>query len=333
MNADVSFVEKYDLSKLPLYCGLFVNFDSAPGVGDTIINSMYVDALLKTFSGIELTVLSQHPEYYVGKEVLIVDPVRLVKKGRFEHNRQLLDPTCFAEFVRQNRYQFVFCLDFFLEDCLPKNVVVISPVFSDHVFYPLKIRVQGKEYRLAVGEHNHYDARRKCGENLGLIMPNDSPVLNVPNGPRYKLPQPYVILNPHASNSVKELDVDAWSSLSQKLKAACPYMTLVLSDGETEKHLKVQQEIAKKCTDIITLPKLALYDFLRVVKGAELCVTVDTGTAHMTHALKVPSVVLYVHQYNSQWVTPSSTPIEIRSGKPSIDEIVTKCVEKIMDLS
>lgn len=100
----------------------------------------------------------------------------------------------------------------------------------------------------------------------------------------------YCVLVTHTTWNTKEWPLAHWQELAEKL--AAQNFKILLPWGNSQEQLKSQQ-IAAMVPDAIVLPKTSLTEIASILAGAQCAITVDTGLAHLSAALNVPTLGLY----------------------------------------
>ncbi len=102
---------------------------------------------------------------------------------------------------------------------------------------------------------------------------------------------PYVVFLHGTSRREKLWELPEWVRLAGMAGQAG--MTVYLPWGNQEER-QVAENIARQTANAIVLPKLKLAEVAALLAQATAVVGVDTGLAHLTAALNVPAVTLYI---------------------------------------
>jgi ADP-heptose:LPS heptosyltransferase len=110
-----------------------------------------------------------------------------------------------------------------------------------------------------------------------------------PAGPFALPPVPYVVLHVGASSPLKRWPASRWRRLGRRLAAAGYSVALSAGPGEAE----LLDEIDRSGTWVRYSGSLSLPELWHLLACAELVVCPDTGIAHLTRLVGVPTVALF----------------------------------------
>ncbi|MBR8192589.1 lipopolysaccharide heptosyltransferase I [Burkholderia vietnamiensis] len=102
---------------------------------------------------------------------------------------------------------------------------------------------------------------------------------------------PFVLLFHATSNPDKQWPADHWAALATQMIARG--VRVLLPWGSPAEHDDAQQ-IAARAPGAIVLPAMSVRELGAAIGLATLVVGVDTGFVHMAHALKRPTVMIFV---------------------------------------
>ncbi|HDR9255446.1 TPA: lipopolysaccharide heptosyltransferase I [Burkholderia vietnamiensis] len=102
---------------------------------------------------------------------------------------------------------------------------------------------------------------------------------------------PFVLLFHATSNPDKQWPADHWAALATQMIARG--VRVLLPWGSPAEHDEAQQ-IAARAPGAIVLPAMSVRELGAAIGLATLVVGVDTGFVHMAHALKRPTVMIFV---------------------------------------
>ncbi|MBR8356702.1 lipopolysaccharide heptosyltransferase I [Burkholderia vietnamiensis] len=102
---------------------------------------------------------------------------------------------------------------------------------------------------------------------------------------------PFVLLFHATSNPDKQWPTDHWAALATQMIARG--VRVLLPWGSPAEHDEAQQ-IAARAPGAIVLPAMSVRELGAAIGLATLVVGVDTGFVHMAHALKRPTVMIFV---------------------------------------
>jgi heptosyltransferase-2 len=169
---------------------------------------------------------------------------------------------------------------------------------------------------------NYMDAHLEFVEWLGLSVGNQTnyPKLEVAdshNGSRLieKLSasaggKPIVVMNPFASQRVKEWPLNHWMELAESLDRSS---VLVVMCCENDRGIELRAKL-KPDSDVVLLTGLTLVDFMSLLALADVVVTNDSGPLHLSHALGKPTVAIFGPTHPGE-VLPKGIPVTvIRNG-------------------
>ena len=131
--------------------------------------------------------------------------------------------------------------------------------------------------------------------------------LHLPMPPGSNRDMGYVIVHPGAAYGSKRWPLDRFASVAAELQQRT--MPVLVTGNESEQILTA--ELVRRAR----LPHTAdlggqthLRDLLRLIAGARLVITGDTGVAHIATAFRTPSVVLFGPASPRLWGPPESGP-------------------------
>jgi len=104
--------------------------------------------------------------------------------------------------------------------------------------------------------------------------------------------QKYSVLFTASSRAEKLWPEDNWVQICHHLLAEG--IIPVLPSGNEHENERVRR-IADKTSGAIVAPSMSIDEIARLLKGAALCVGVDTGLTHLAAALLVPVLAIYCH--------------------------------------
>jgi heptosyltransferase I len=136
--------------------------------------------------------------------------------------------------------------------------------------------------------------RALAAEALGYPPPITAPDYGIANGmqatPAFTGGQSYVV-GLHATSRDSKLWPEAnWIALGQAL--ASQHMMLVLPWGNVTEEARAKR-IAAQVPGSLVLPRLSLSTLAPILLGARAAIGVDTGLAHLTVALNIPTIAIY----------------------------------------
>jgi ADP-heptose:LPS heptosyltransferase len=114
-----------------------------------------------------------------------------------------------------------------------------------------------------------------------------------------KLPSPYIVVNPNASDLrfERRWPAEKYSLLIESLFERFPKHTIVLTGSATESRyvLSVMNgiDISYSNRMVDSSGKLSMKEFISVASAADLMVTNDSGPMHLAMALQIPLVALF----------------------------------------
>lgn len=158
---------------------------------------------------------------------------------------------------------------------------------------PLASLVYQRRVRIAKDTHAVLALRQLFSAALGYTMPGSAPALMID---RTRLPPsppaacPYVVFVHGTQWPTKHWPERYWIDLAHLVQGA-GFTSWLPAHGEVEGHRA--RRIAESCSAARILPPSGLAEVVSILAAAEGVVGVDTGLAHLSAALGVPTVVLF----------------------------------------
>lgn len=157
---------------------------------------------------------------------------------------------------------------------------------------PLASLAYQRRFRIAKDTHAVLALRQLFSAVLGYAMPTSAPALTID---RTRLPpppseHPYVVFLHATQWQTKHWPEHYWTDLAHLVRGV-GFTTWLPTNGEAE--CRRARSIAESCSTARILPPSKLADVVGVLAGAQGVVGVDTGLAHLSAALGVPTVVLF----------------------------------------
>ncbi|TAK73292.1 MAG: lipopolysaccharide heptosyltransferase I, partial [Gammaproteobacteria bacterium] len=140
-------------------------------------------------------------------------------------------------------------------------------------------------------QHAIVRMRRLFSQALGYTLPETAPDFDLTRLPLSPAPAEHYLVFLHGTTWETKLWPEAYWIQLAKLAEQAGYR-VKLSSGNVEE-MERAQRIARACTVVDALPRLALSDMASLLTNAKAVVAVDTGFGHLAAALNVPTVSLY----------------------------------------
>jgi heptosyltransferase-1 len=135
--------------------------------------------------------------------------------------------------------------------------------------------------------------RRLFALSIGYPLPLSLPNFQIQRDkfirPSVSLPAEYLVFIHNATWKTKLWKEEHWIELIKK--TAADGFTVLLPWGNAQELARAQRLAMDPHVHI--LPKLSLSEMGYVLQGAKACVAMDTGLAHLSAALNIPTVTLY----------------------------------------
>jgi heptosyltransferase-1 len=188
-----------------------------------------------------------------------------------------------------------------------------------------------RHFRVKFNQHAVNRGRQLTAMALGYPVPKSPPkygllteniASNIEEG--LGLPKKYVMCLHATSRNSKLWPIQNWIQLGQAL--AKQGFILVLP-WASNIELERAKAIAKGVLNAIILPKLGLKKLAEITAGAKASIGVDTGLIHLSVALKIPSIAIYINtdpNLNGAYAAENSVAINIggKSLCPSVDDVL-----------
>ncbi|KVU76692.1 lipopolysaccharide heptosyltransferase I [Burkholderia ubonensis] len=184
--------------------------------------------------------------------------------------------------------------------------------YSDH-FGPRPACDAWHGMRVSAGEAFGYAPQGAA--DYGIVAPDDAcpPAAVTDDGP-------FMLMFHATSNDDKRWPVERWAALATRMMARGT--RVLLPWGSPAEHA-VAQEIAARAPGATVLPAMSVRQLGAAIGRAALVVGVDTGFVHMAHALRRPTVMIFVAT-SPEHCGIGGAPHAVSIGKvgaaPSVDD-------------
>jgi len=101
--------------------------------------------------------------------------------------------------------------------------------------------------------------------------------------------KPIVVINPFASQRVKEWPLNHWLDLAESM-ARCSVFVVICCESDRSNELSTK---LKQDPNMLLLSGLSLPDFISLLALANVVVTNDSGPLHLSQALRKPTVAIF----------------------------------------
>ncbi len=169
--------------------------------------------------------------------------------------------------------------------------------------------------RVSAGEAFGYDPQGIA--DYGIVAPQDVSLPDaVTDG------TPFMLMFHATSNDEKRWPVERWAALATEMMARG--VRVLLPWGSPGEH-DAAQDIAAHAPGATVLPALSVRELGAAIGRAALVVGVDTGLVHMAHALRRPSVMIFVatsRQHFGIGGAPNACSIGDAGAAPSVDDVL-----------
>lgn len=151
-------------------------------------------------------------------------------------------------------------------------------------------------YAVPRGQHAVVRNRQLAALVLGYPMPDNAPDYGLYVGLEKSDQQPFNSANPYVlglhgtSRDAKLWPLENWIALGSYLTSR--QISLILPWGNEAEYQRAQT-IAASVPLAMVLPRLSIKELISVFAGAIAAVGVDTGLAHLSVALRLPTIAIY----------------------------------------
>ncbi|ARF86230.1 putative lipopolysaccharide heptosyltransferase [Burkholderia cenocepacia] len=131
---------------------------------------------------------------------------------------------------------------------------------------------------------------------------------------------PFMLLFHATSNSDKKWPTGHWVELATRMMARG--LRVLLPWGSSSEH-RDAQEIAMQAPGAVVLPAMSLGELAATMSRAALVIGVDTGMVHLSHALRRPTVMIFVATSRAHFGiggAPHALSIGESGAAPSVDD-------------
>ncbi|VWD28234.1 ADP-heptose--LPS heptosyltransferase [Burkholderia lata] len=270
-------------------------------LGDVIQTLPVVADLHRAFPGVKVDwavdescaeIVSWHP----GVSAVLCAPLRRFKKMRNAGDLKAISASIGA--LRRHRYDAVIDLHGVYKSAIiaalaraRRRVGYRTPDLGEtgarfaysHRFGPKPVCDAWHGMRISAGEALDYAPEGIA--SYGIVAPDVSLPPIVTEG------APFVLLFHATSNSDKKWPADHWAELATRMMARG--LRVLLPWGSSSEHGDAQ-DIAARAPGALVLPAMSLGELAATISRAALVVGVDTGLVHLAHALRRPTVMMFV---------------------------------------
>ncbi len=172
--------------------------------------------------------------------------------------------------------------------------------------------------RVSAGEALGYEPQGMA--DYGLVMAHDDGVLAADG--QEQAARPYALFFHATSNDDKRWPTEYWAELAREQLARG--VRVYLPWGSASEH-EESQRIALRAPGAEVLPRLSVTNLAYRIDRAALVVGVDTGFVHMSHALKKPTVMIFIatsRHHCGIAGAPQSVSIGEEGAVPTVDEVL-----------
>lgn len=161
---------------------------------------------------------------------------------------------------------------------------------------PLAAMLYRYQHAIPRGTHAVFRNRQLAAAALGYSMPDIPPQYGLQAGLEQSGQQTFSSANPYVvglhgtSREAKLWPVENWIALGNHLTGR--QISLILPWGNDAEYARAQT-IAASVPLAMVLPRLGVKELSSIFIGAMAAVGVDTGLAHLTVALRLPTIAIY----------------------------------------
>ncbi|VWC89022.1 ADP-heptose--LPS heptosyltransferase [Burkholderia aenigmatica] len=270
-------------------------------LGDVIQTLPVVADLHRAFPGVEVDwavdescaeIVRWHP----GVSAVLCAPLRRFKKMRNTGDLKAISASIGA--LRRHRYDAVIDLHGVYKSAIiaalaraRRRVGYRTPDLGEtgarfaysHRFGPKPACDAWHGMRVSAGEALGYAPEGIA--SYGIVAPDVSLPPIVTEG------APFMLLFHATSNADKKWPADHWAELATRMMARG--LRVLLPWGSPAEHGDAQ-DIAARAPGAVVLPAMSLGELAATISRAALVVGVDTGLVHLAHALRRPTVMMFV---------------------------------------
>ncbi|MBO7673272.1 glycosyltransferase family 9 protein [bacterium] len=141
---------------------------------------------------------------------------------------------------------------------------------------------------------------------------------------KYKLPESYIVLSPTSKDLVKDWDFD-------NVKCFIDNSPLPVVLVGTDKALMLGGKLAEYGSDFINITnRTSITELGVIIKHAEVCVSMDTGTFHFSYAQGTKTVGIFFNSYFvKMWAPVNCDNVELLVGNKKIEKNGIRCVKDV----
>ncbi|PCE29143.1 lipopolysaccharide heptosyltransferase I [Burkholderia ubonensis] len=169
--------------------------------------------------------------------------------------------------------------------------------------------------RVSAGEAFGYEPQGVA--DYGIVAPQDASLpADVTDG------GPFMLMFHATSNDDKRWPVECWAALATRMMARG---VRVLLPWGSPAEREVAQAIAARAPGAAVLPAMSVRQLGATIGRAALVVGVDTGFVHMAHALRRPTVMIFVatsREHCGIGGAPHALSVGEEGAAPSVDEVL-----------
>lgn len=173
--------------------------------------------------------------------------------------------------------------------------------------------------RVSAGEALGYQPHGMA--DYGLVVERDGLRVADEVGQRGVEP-PYALFFHATSNDAKKWPVEHWAALARQMLVHGVRVWLPWgSPGERDE----AHRIAANASGVVVLPRMSLKELVGAIDGAAMVIGVDTGFVHIAHALKKPTVMIFLatsRQHFGVTDVPQTLSIGEEGVVPGVDDVL-----------
>jgi len=306
-------------------------------MGDVIHNLPIIDDIRTHFPDAEIDWVVEENFIEIVKLHPMVNHAIPIAFRRWRRNlfsrKTYQEIICSLKNLREKKYDYIIDTQGLIKSaliCLCTHGVRIGRDWQSNreafasLFYQRRFHVEFNQHAVNRG-------RQLTAMALGYPVPNTPPKYGLPTENMASnieaglgLPKKYVMCLHATSRNSKLWPIQNWIQLGKALEKKGFILVLPRANNI---ELERAKTIAKSVSNSIILPKLGLIKLAEITAGSKAAIGVDTGLIHLSVALKIPSIAIYIDSdpnLNGAYAAENSVAINIggRSLSPSVDDVL-----------
>ena len=141
---------------------------------------------------------------------------------------------------------------------------------------------------------------------------------------KYKLPKSYIVLSPTSKDLVKDWDFE-------NVKGFIDNSPLPVVLVGTDKALMLGGKLTENGSNFINITnRTSITELGVIIKHAEICVSMDTGTFHFSYSQGTKTIGIFFNpRFVKMWSPVNCENVELLVGKKKIEKTGIKCIKNV----